>query len=183
MTAAMESPIPIQTTPIDDTEAKKSNEPSTVAEITATTVSPHLARRGNRIDAALKDKVDDLGLVENWIKLQFTWSGKSYTLDIADSDRCVLVFGCDEEGLLSDDNRVYDLKGSLHDLTKVPPERQKILGLVKGKLPPDQERIADLKLVAGKKFTLVGTPEGSELRDPSCLSSPVLWKSIESLYF
>ncbi|KAF8880250.1 HAD IIID h [Mucidula mucida] len=136
MTAAMESPIPIQTTPIDDTEAKKSNEPSTVAEITATT-----------------DKVDDLGLVENWIKLQFTWSGKSYTLDIADSDR------------------VYDLKGSLHDLTKVPPERQKILGLVKGKLPPDQERIADLKLVAGKKFTLVGTPEGSELRDPSFLEA------------
>lgn len=26
-------------------------------------------------------------------------------------------------------------------LTKVPPERQKILGLVKGKLPPDQERM------------------------------------------
>jgi ubiquitin-like domain-containing CTD phosphatase 1 len=37
--------------------------------------------------------------------------------------------------------RVFDLKGILHSLTKVPPERQKILGLVKGKLPPDQTRM------------------------------------------
>ncbi|KAG1891446.1 HAD subfamily IIID h [Suillus subluteus] len=53
-------------------------------------------------------------------------------------------------------------------LTKVPPERQKILGLVKGKLPPDQERIADLR-ITGKSFTLVGTPEGDEIKDPSKL--------------
>jgi ubiquitin-like domain-containing CTD phosphatase 1 len=59
------------------------------------------------------------------------------------------------------------LKGTLYSLTNVPPERQKILGLVKGKLPPDQERIGDLKLVSGKKFTLVGTPEGDEIKDPS----------------
>lgn len=31
-------------------------------------------------------------------------------------------------------------------LTKVPPERQKILGLVKGKLPPDQERMSVLTI-------------------------------------
>jgi hypothetical protein len=34
--------------------------------------------------------------------------------------------------------RVYDLKTALRDLTNVPLERQKILGLVKGKLPEDQ---------------------------------------------
>ena len=43
-------------------------------------------------------------------------------------------------------SRVYDLKTSLMSLTKVPPERQKILGLVKGKLPPDQERMSVLTI-------------------------------------
>jgi len=88
---------------------------------------------------------------EIWVELLFTWSAKPYTLRIAETDR------------------VFDLKAALHDLTKVPPERQKILGLVKGKLPPDQDRIADLRLVTGKRFTLIGTPEGDEIKDPSKL--------------
>jgi ubiquitin-like domain-containing CTD phosphatase 1 len=88
---------------------------------------------------------------EHWLTLQFTWSGKPYSLDIADSDR------------------VFDLKAALQSLTDVPPERQKILGLVKGKLPPDQARITDLHLSVGKKFTLIGTPEGAEIKDPSQL--------------
>ncbi|KAK0211162.1 HAD subfamily IIID h [Desarmillaria ectypa] len=93
------------------------------------------------------------GVVETWISLQFTWSGRSLSLDIADTDT------------------VYDLKGYLHGQTHVPPERQKILGLVKGKLPPDEVRIADLKLASGKKFSLVGTPEGDEIKDPSALET------------
>ncbi|KAG5637764.1 hypothetical protein H0H81_003331 [Sphagnurus paluster] len=68
-------------------------------------------------------------------------------------------------------NRVFDLKAAIHDLTKVPPERQKILGLVKGRLPPDQGRIVDLRLTPGKKFSLIGTPEGDEIKDPSQLES------------
>ena len=60
---------------------------------------------------------------ERWIQLSFTWASKTFTLDIAESDR------------------VFDLKAALQSLTDVPPERQKILGLVKGKLPPDQERV------------------------------------------
>lgn len=86
---------------------------------------------------------------EKWIHLAFAWSGKNFTLDIAESDR------------------VFDLKVALRELTTVPEERQKILGLVKGKLPPDQERIGDLNLVNGKKFTLVGTPQGHEIKDPN----------------
>ncbi|KAL0568077.1 hypothetical protein V5O48_013921 [Marasmius crinis-equi] len=93
-----------------------------------------------------------VGEEERWVTLQFSWSGKPYSLDIADSDR------------------VFDLKTAIHDLTRVPPERQKILGLVKGKLPPDQGRISELKLVTGKKFTLLGTPEGDEIKDPSQLA-------------
>ncbi|KAI0053906.1 HAD-superfamily subfamily IIID h [Auriscalpium vulgare] len=88
---------------------------------------------------------------ERWIKLAFTWSSKPFTLDIAESDR------------------VFDLKGMLFSLTNVPPERQKILGLVKGRLPPDDERVGELKLITGKKFILVGTPEGHEIKDPSQL--------------
>ncbi|KAE9395395.1 HAD-superfamily subfamily IIID h [Gymnopus androsaceus JB14] len=90
---------------------------------------------------------------ERWVTLSFNWAGKPFQLDIADSDR------------------VFDLKTALHELTKVPPERQKILGLVKGKLPPDQGRISDLKLATGKKFTLIGTPEGDEIKDPSKLEN------------
>ncbi|KAF9261389.1 HAD IIID h [Marasmius fiardii PR-910] len=88
---------------------------------------------------------------ERWVTLQFGWSGKQFSIDIADSDR------------------VLDLKTAIQDLTRVPPERQKILGLVKGKLPPDQGRISDLNLTTGKKFTLLGTPEGDEIKDPSQL--------------
>lgn len=85
---------------------------------------------------------------EQWFHLEFSWSGKNHSITVAQSDR------------------VFDLKLALHNLTRVPPIRQKILGLVKGKLPPDQVRIADLGLFHGKKFTLVGTPEGDEFKDP-----------------
>ncbi|KAI9446705.1 HAD subfamily IIID h [Lactarius indigo] len=92
---------------------------------------------------------DCADVVEKWLALSFTWSGKSFPLDIADSDR------------------IFDLKVVLFSMTDVPPERQKILGLVKGRLPPDDERIGNLGLVSGKKFTLVGTPQGRELKDPN----------------
>ncbi|KAL0059995.1 hypothetical protein AAF712_013231 [Marasmius tenuissimus] len=98
-------------------------------------------------------QLDAEGNPERWVTLQFVWSGKPYSLNIADSDR------------------VFDLKTAIHDLTRVPPERQKILGLVKGKLPPDQGRISDLSLTTGKKFTLLGTPEGDEIKDPSQLGN------------
>ncbi|CAL1705654.1 unnamed protein product [Somion occarium] len=61
------------------------------------------------------------------------------------------------------------LLAALQEQTNVPPERQKILGLVKGKLPSDEVTIRDLKLSIGKKFTLIGTPEGHEIKDPSQL--------------
>jgi hypothetical protein len=37
--------------------------------------------------------------------------------------------------------RIFDLKAALFSMTDVPPERQKILGLVKGKLPPEDGRM------------------------------------------
>ncbi|KAL9715271.1 hypothetical protein Ac2012v2_001932 [Leucoagaricus gongylophorus] len=103
--------------------------------------------------ATCTDDISTEDVLEQWTALNFTWSGKSFELTVADTDR------------------VYDLKTALHDLTNVPLERQKILGLVKGKLPEDQVLIADLHLPAGKKFTLVGTPAGDEIKDPSQLES------------
>ena len=83
--------------------------------------------------------------------------------------------------------RLFDLKSALYNLTQVPSERQKILGLVKGKLPPDSTPMwvapswprassptrtamddsSDIHIVSGKKFILIGTPEGDEIKDPS----------------
>ena len=84
--------------------------------------------------------VADNGDTEEWIHLHFTWAGKPFEIDVAGSDRC-------REALLhasiifSQFCRVFDLKATLYSLTNVPPERQKILGLVKGKLPPDGEAV------------------------------------------
>ncbi|KAF8911046.1 HAD-like domain-containing protein [Gymnopilus junonius] len=99
---------------------------------------------------------------ERWTEIHFNWGGKPYKVDVADSDR------------------LFDLKTAIYNLTKVPSERQKILGFVKGKLPPDQTRIqptkidcasSELFIVPTKRFTLIGTPEGDEIKDPSQLES------------
>ncbi|KAL5529487.1 hypothetical protein ACEPAG_5472 [Sanghuangporus baumii] len=92
---------------------------------------------------------DESGPPEVWIKLRFTWVSKMYDLSVAESDR------------------VYDLKSLIFSMTNVPPDRQKILGLVKGRLPPEEETISALKLTSGKKFSLVGTVLGDELKHPS----------------
>jgi ubiquitin-like domain-containing CTD phosphatase 1 len=79
-------------------------------------------------------------------------------------------------------SRVADLKDKLNSLTSVPPDRQKIIGLISRKLPPDDVTMyaaiffpsfyashplrlrRKLGLTPGKKFTLIGTPVGMELQ-------------------
>jgi ubiquitin-like domain-containing CTD phosphatase 1 len=53
---------------------------------------------------------------------------------------------------------VGDLKALIFSQTTVPPERQKILSLVKGKLPDDEVALSHLQLHerAGKEFTVLG---------------------------
>jgi len=91
------------------------------------------------------------GTNEVWFHLKVSHAGKDYSIQVAASDR------------------VFDLKDALFKATKVPPERQKILGLTKGKLPADETRLDSMNLVDGRKFTLVGTPQGDEFKDPSDL--------------
>ena len=62
-----------------------------------------------------------------------------------------------------------DLKHILECETMVPVHRQKLLGLVKGKLPGDEVRLSELAL-KGKpphKFMLMGTPDSQLFVDPA----------------
>lgn len=79
---------------------------------------------------------------ETWVHLSFSWAGKAFSLHLAGSDRYVQYkASLRNQYQPCPYDRVYDLKAALSDLTKVPPERQKILGLVKGKLPPDEKKM------------------------------------------
>ena len=83
--------------------------------------------------------IDDAAQQEQWVHLVFTWSGKSFELDVAGSDRYFSDVRFQSlNRTLRPFHRVFDLKSSLFSLTNVPPDRQKILGLVKGKLPSDE---------------------------------------------
>ena len=46
----------------------------------------------------------------------------------------------------------------------MPPERQKILNLIKGALPADELPLSTMNLSQAKLFLVVGTPEGKELQ-------------------
>lgn len=91
----------------------------------------------------MEEANDDLDN-EQWIRLAFTWSGRPFEVDIAESDRCSTSFVCDSICFVTPRAyRVFDLKAALQSLTDVPPDRQKIIGLVKGKLPSDDDRMYD----------------------------------------
>ncbi|MBW0470711.1 hypothetical protein O181_010426 [Austropuccinia psidii MF-1] len=64
---------------------------------------------------------------------------------------------------------VGDLKVVLYSLTAVPPERQKILGLVPGKIPGDEVPLSmiEFKLQRGSHFKLLGSPEEDTILRPT----------------
>lgn len=68
------------------------------------------------------------------------------------------------------DGVVADLKAAITDETQVPAKRQKLIGLVKGALPPDESRLAELVGPRGEtpptKFLLMGTPDDKLFVDP-----------------
>ncbi|GAA5834106.1 hypothetical protein JCM9279_004216 [Rhodotorula babjevae] len=80
--------------------------------------------------------------------LVFSWRGQKQAITVQELDT------------------VGDLKMLLWSLTSVPPDRQKIVGLVKGKLPGDEQEVVKLGLgnTNKKEFMLVGTPEGEEAK-------------------
>ena len=68
------------------------------------------------------------------------------------------------------DGVVADLKAAITDETQVPAKRQKLIGLVKGALPPDESKLAELVGPRGEKpptkFLLMGTPDDKLFVDP-----------------
>ncbi|PWN87432.1 hypothetical protein FA10DRAFT_255879 [Acaromyces ingoldii] len=84
---------------------------------------------------------------------------------------------------LAVDDTVADLKAILFSLTDVPADRQKLLGLTRGKLPADEAPIADLIFPptslrqsphpqTGEKrisINLVGTPLDQTFKDPDAV--------------
>jgi hypothetical protein len=55
------------------------------------------------------------------------------------------------------DERVYDFRKTISKLTNVPPERQKLVGLLHGR---------NLSLKEGVvKFTMIGTPEDQSFKE------------------
>jgi ubiquitin-like domain-containing CTD phosphatase 1 len=81
---------------------------------------------------------------------------------------------------LTVEDTVQDLKAILFSMTDVPPERQKILGLVRGKLPDDATTLGQLVFppaslrdsphpITGEKritINLIGTPLEQTFKDP-----------------
>ncbi|KAH8917436.1 ubiquitin family proteint [Atractiella rhizophila] len=87
--------------------------------------------------------------VEEFYELPISWKGTKFTASVCSTDT------------------VGDLKAIIFSLTNVPIERQKILGLVKGALPSDEVALSSSLEAfrnSSKTLTLIGTPEGQELR-------------------
>ncbi|KAJ1799070.1 hypothetical protein LPJ59_002084 [Coemansia sp. RSA 2399] len=61
---------------------------------------------------------------------------------------------------------VLSVKALIEELTMVDAMDQKLLGLVKGKLPKDHDTLTSLKVTNGVKVRLVGTPAANRLQPP-----------------
>ncbi|KAK0549093.1 hypothetical protein OC846_004204 [Tilletia horrida] len=86
---------------------------------------------------------------------------------------------------LSELDEVSDLKAVLFSLTDVPPDRQKLFGLVKGSLPPDQALLGSISFplasIKNKKkneqgdqvvqIMLLGTPLEATFKDPASVAT------------
>lgn len=77
---------------------------------------------------------------------------------------------------------MYDFRAQIDSLTNVPADRQKLIGLTKGKLSAelDSARFGTLGVKKGVKFTMVGTPAELSFKDPSQVILPDVSRSDSS---
>ena len=63
---------------------------------------------------------------------------------------------------------MFDFREKIFGLTDVPADRQKLIGLTKGKLSAehDASRFGALGLKTVIKFTMIGTPVKDSFKDP-----------------
>ncbi|KAL7753484.1 hypothetical protein RI367_001259 [Sorochytrium milnesiophthora] len=90
------------------------------------------------------------------LQLTATWSGKKLAIAVPPA------------------STVLDLKMILFSLTNVAPVRQKLVGLVRGKLPDDATELSSLALKLGHSFIMMGTPEELTFQDPGDVQDGLL---------
>jgi ubiquitin-like domain-containing CTD phosphatase 1 len=88
--------------------------------------------------------------------IQCSWKGKKHILQV------------------NGDSTIADLKEMLCEITLVLPEKQKLLGLVKGKLPPDDTVVSHLDLKEMHNFMMMGTAEKDMIIEPVGVNSEVV---------
>ncbi|RUP38016.1 hypothetical protein BC936DRAFT_138427 [Jimgerdemannia flammicorona] len=99
-----------------------------------------------------------------------TWNNTKYPIHVADHET------------------VATLKETLATLTNVPPNRQKLLGFVKGKLPDDSAVLSTLSLKPKPNsttidFMLMGTPDANLFKDPDQVDLPDVINDLGYDYF
>ncbi|BEI80681.1 hypothetical protein CcaverHIS002_0112100 [Cutaneotrichosporon cavernicola] len=125
--------------------------PCPVATVDTTSISPS-ASSSLTPDAQIADDNSQLTpeeavsgpplVPEEKLTFHMKWSGKTFELVLSSSDL------------------LYDLRAQIEQLTDVPAEAQKILGLTKVKLSAQTEgsRLAAVGIQDGARFQMVGTP-------------------------
>ncbi|GAA6036906.1 hypothetical protein JCM8097_006347 [Rhodosporidiobolus ruineniae] len=137
-------PSSSSTPPVEQATASLSTQPTS-------TTTPSHGGSGTGEGALEAAHLETELPVEVRFQLVMSFRGKKTEVSIVESDT------------------VGDLKQLLWSLTSVPPDRQKLVGLVRGKLPGDEEEVVKLGLGEGaaaggkkKEFMMIGTPEGEE---------------------
>ncbi|KAJ9097856.1 hypothetical protein QFC19_006648 [Naganishia cerealis] len=112
-------------------------------------VMPKQGEAGVSKDAQSEEKAAEEE--DETFELRMTWAGRGFDIRVQGSDR------------------LYDFKAMIYSLTAVPPERQKLIGLVKGKIPGDETCFKDLAIPGSgvRKFACIGTPQEMTFKDPS----------------
>ncbi|GAM23587.1 hypothetical protein SAMD00019534_067620, partial [Acytostelium subglobosum LB1] len=98
------------------------------------------------------------------INIRAKWSGKEFKVSIEKT------------------NTILDLKRQLETLTNVLTKRQKILGLSKGLLPPDETVIGSLNIPPNHSIIMMGTPEAQIIQAPPPSDADNVFNDLEFDY-
>ncbi|RKO98563.1 hypothetical protein CXG81DRAFT_15756 [Caulochytrium protostelioides] len=105
--------------------------------------------------------MDPSGAPEPQLPLRFSWQGKKYDLTVPL------------------DANIAELKALITELTDVPPDRQKLVGLVRGKLPSDLIVLESLGLTPNHAFMLMGTATVNAFIDLQAADLPEVIDDLE----
>ncbi|KAI9009535.1 HAD-like domain-containing protein [Gaertneriomyces semiglobifer] len=105
--------------------------------------------------------ISEGNVTEETIELTISWSGNTYPISVPQS------------------STIRHLKENIAALTDVRPERQKLLGLVKGKVPADDIVLRTLQLGKGV-VRMMGTVEHKIFQEPSPEERPEVVNDLDA---